>query len=454
MTIDKGLIYSNVETDANKAYVLYVGYVKHMHTTELLIDELSQRYHKPVEVINVIPNLPPPNVGGNYVVVNTRLREHMASKGNKNYLLYLDQPEINEDASDSPYVRDLVKKILQNQPDLFVNLFKNTSEMKLPQQDERVKVIGPDPDITSYLDDKTNQHRIAQELGLPVPESYVASSFEELLRLYHSKFDSGRAFIACANGWAGEGNEIVNNLDDIVNSDKLKGNRFIIKRLLDLEASITTHGIIANEDEILIAGLSDMIMDGVNYHGVVYPSNASKQNIDGMLKSTEKVAKFMGGLGYRGFFNFDFMIDRDGVLYFTEINPRKGGSTPEIILAHHAENPDAVPLPALEFRAVTEGTFGIDISSYRMPDLNWGVKNIKAKEGQVTLNYIPETPKEQEVFRRTGHTIVDHPGKGITFLADNNAGRIVAVARGNGDYDPRLAVLERLRAEEPKIKVA
>jgi len=458
MDADEGIIHSNLHISPDRAYILYVGDVKYLDTTTLLLDRLSQRYGKPVEIINILPNMPPSYIKENVIVINKRLADHMAGNGNQGYFLHLGQPFIDADVSNSPYVRRAIDEILRHQKDLFINVYKSTPEMRLPQKDKRISVIGPDPRLVERFDDKLNQRMIMNELGIPVPRGYLAYSFEELISLYQAHFED-RAYVACARGFGGNGSETVSSLEELMNSEKLKrSSQFIVSDLLDLESSPASLGIVANEDEVLVVSLADQLMNGVSYGGTVYPSNAGVEKSSKMREYTITIGKYLGSKGYRGFFGIDFMIDKNDNLYFVEINPRKIGSSPESILAYNTANPAAVSVPELEFMAITQGTFGdIDVSAYTIPSLHWGVLSIKAEKGQKTLNYVPRERNEHVIFRESGITVLDHPGEDITYLDDGKLARAVCVVNGNHDNhdrDPREVVLERLEEEKMKIKVA
>ena len=61
--------------------------------------------------------MPPPHMDGNFIVINRELAEHIATNSG-NYYLPLDHPDINKEVSESPYIKDITNKILENQPDL------------------------------------------------------------------------------------------------------------------------------------------------------------------------------------------------------------------------------------------------------------------------------------------------------------------------------------------------
>lgn len=449
---DESLIHTNLRIDPDKSYILFAGNIRDSNTTIFLEKMLSQRYHKPVEIINILPNMPPPHMDGNFIVINRELAEHIATNSG-NYYLPLDHPDINKEVSESPYIKDITNKILENQPDLFINLFKNSPKMTLPQKDERIMTISPSSGLCTYFDNKLNQRVIMEQLGIPVPKGQIVKSYDELINAYKENFRES-AFVTCQNGSGGNGTEKISSLDEILSSEKIKGKKqFIISELLDLASSPSTLGIIANEDEVMVSSITDQIMDGVDYKGTLYPSSAGKENIRKMKEYTENIGKYLGSKGYKGFFGIDFMVDKDDNLYFTEINPRKMGSTPESILAYKTENPALPALSELEFNAVTRGTFNQDISEYQTPEIWWGVRIIKAKKGQKTTKYFPRSKTGKSIFQNSGDTILDHSGKDIEYLGEGRLARTV-YAINNSDFhsDKRKAIISKIEQQKNMIE--
>lgn len=447
---DDSVIYTNVNIDPGKAYVMFVGDVKYAGLTPFLKRRLSSRYGKPVEVINVLPNMPPRHIGKNFIVANHELAEAAKNNGVK-YFLPLDQIDIDRNASNSSYVKGIVKTILESQETLYINVFKNTPEMTLPD-DERVHVIGPNPSLFTYFDDKINQKEIIEELSIPVPEGFVADSFEQLLKLYEEHFD-GDAFVSCANGFGGNGCALVSCRNDIFSEKFCGKERFIISELLKLDYSPCSIGIVANRDEVMYVSVSDQLMNGVNYAGNIYPTGIGSRHKEAIKKYTTMIGRFLGKNGYKGCFGVDWMIDNNDRLYFTEINPRKVGHIPEITFAYQEANPCSISIPELEFLAVANGTFsGVDVFQYRMPSMHWGVSAVKMNKGHRTGNRVPIGMKEEEVFRYSGMTVLEHPGENIVHLADGKLARIVAVAEASVD-EPRQEILTMLERGKGIIKI-
>lgn len=444
-----GLIYSNIKLNPATAYILYVGDPKYIHTTDFLTKTLAEEYGKPVEVINILPNIPSPYLEGNFAAVNDVLAEYMLKENGSTYYLPLDQPEINSDVCGSEFVHGLIEEILEEQSELFVNLFKSTPEMTLGS-DARVKVIGPQGSLYHEFDNKLNQRRIVHELGIPTPRSFIAQSIDQLIEMFEREFKDD-AFVTSANGFGGNGTQRVQNATEILSCEKFRDQSgYIISEYLSLKSSPCSLALVANEDEVIVVSIADQVMDGPTYIGTVYPSDAGEEHMETMKDYTERIGQYLGGKGYRGFFGVDFMIDQQDKLFFVEINPRKIGSTLESMYAHHACSPDLISLAELELSAVRESTFPISSDDYQFPDLHWGIMGVKADRGQRTLRSIVPHTKEEALFIHSGAAVFDHPGEDVTFLSGGRLARIVAVLN-KGSGDERGKILDLLEQEAKNI---
>lgn len=444
-----GLICSNITLNPDTAYVLYVGDPKYIHTTSFLKQTLAEGYRRPVEVINILPNLPSPYFEGSFAVVNAQLAEHMREANGSIYHLPLDQPEINIDVCNCEFVHSLIEEILEEQADLYVNLFKSTPEMTLGA-DPRINVIGPRGSLYCEFDNKLNQRQIVDGLGIPTPRSFVAENLDELVQMFEAEF-YGEAFVTSANGFGGNGTQRVENATEILSCEKFRNRSgYIISEYLTLKSSPCSLAVVANENEVIVASIADQVMDGPTYVGTVYPSEAGEEHLERMKDYTERIGRYLGGKGYRGFFGVDFMIDDRGKLFFVEINPRKIGSTLESMYAHYACAPEAISLAELELSAVREGIFPISASDYRFPDLHWGIMGVKANGGERTVRSIVPQRMERDLFLHSGAAVFDHPGENVTFLSGGRLARIVAVMN-KGSANNRAEILRLLEQQSKNI---
>lgn len=406
-------IETDVRLNPEKTYSLSVGDNLKIHELSAYLDRvLSAHYSvKPGQIENIA--IMPCRFSGkeDYVLVNPDLR-------NQQNGFHDIERRIYNWVSSSEYVHELVEQILTQQPDLFVNVFQNSEYLNLDKTHKGVKILAPEAKIAMHFDDKIIQREeVAKKLDLPVPLSFMASGVDDLIDLYLEEF-KGDAFITCSHGSAGSGSLPVHSLEEILNSPKIKpDDEFIISELLHLKSSPSTYTIVAGEDDIYVAGISDQIMNGVHYLGNISPSVANRLQKDKMLSITKKIGELMCDKGYRGPFGIDFMIDQEGKVYFTEINPRYTAPTHQLTEAHIGVNPYAPSIPEMVFNAICTDNLGFDPQSCTLPEVPWGLTAIKGKKGQITKNIIKDNPP----YIR----ILGYPGNDVLLDQDTSVARII-----------------------------
>jgi hypothetical protein len=412
-----GVVFSNFILNPRVAYVMYFGNYKYACTLNPLGKRLEKEYKKPVKAIHVFPYLPPEGMKGNFIVVNSGLLGKPTTAK--------DNPEFYPEVSLSPYLRSIVKSILGQQSSLYMSPQQNHREFTLPDLDERIRVVGPERELFEHYDNKLIQHAMASELGLPVPKTFTAATFEELVKLYETEFNSGSAFVKVPRGGAGRGCQVVTCLEDLMGADKLNGAEgYLISELLDIAQCVSSTSVVANREEAAVVSIQDLIVDGATYTGNIYPSTAPQEITDQVNECTLNIASAMGQKGFRGLLGIDFMISSDGRLYFTEINPRKMGSLPELTYAYNTIAPNS-PSPAeLELIAVSKGTFkGEEMAPW--PAISWGSHIVYAKKGTAMNSFHPKPPKEANLFAHGGTAVLEFFPKGTEFLDDMMVARVI-----------------------------
>lgn len=369
------VVYSNVKYDSGYAYILFIGPFKYSPLPSFLLKKLRKYYGKEVRIIYIFPNHPPKYSNGEFMVINKEL-ENCSRK----YHIKITTSQLNKQVSDSLKVKRLLKKILKNQKNLYIYPFKDTPDLTIHHGFEDVTLIGPKTDIFGRYGDKFFQHETADILGIPQPRWFLVPSKEDLIRIYKIRFNK-KAFITKLYGASGSGCAVVNSKKDLINHPNIDKEdcKYIIEDYIDFKDSPTTEAMVANENEVLFLGVMDQILNKFSYSGTIYPSKLNSKIKRDLRKYTLRLGKYLGRHGFRGFFSIDFVVDRRNRIYFSEVNPRVGGSTLEKIYAHEVTKKKNSPsLPELELRAVTRNTFGnISQKDIISPKFSWGVRKIK-----------------------------------------------------------------------------
>lgn len=208
-----------------------------------------------------------------------------------------------------------------------------------------VEICFPSAAMRTEVDDKISTNRIAQRAGVPcVP--YVlakAESYAELRRVskrlgkdlvVQTAFgDSGHTtfFISKERDW--EKHE-----EEIVNGGELKIMKRIRCRGSALEACVTKHGTIVGPLMTELVGFQELTPYRGGWCGnEVFDGAFDKRIRASARNSAVKFGNELRRMGYRGYFEVDFLTDLDnGQVYLGEVNPRITGASSMTNLAAFA----------------------------------------------------------------------------------------------------------------------
>jgi hypothetical protein len=442
--LKEGILYSNLELKSNTHYVISLNHdPKYSCQNESIIELLKSKYNQNVEVINILSNLAPRELTENIIVLNEKLcQDHM---GDEKKFTYIDPRDFNNEIQNSSYINNLFDLLTSKQKKVEIISFLNSPELSYLENDANINLLAPKSSLIGTLDDKILQRKMSIELDIPVPEGFIIENKDDFLDTYLSKYVpyfGKEAYICLPQGQGGSGSDFISSVEDYKNSKIYHGNKFLLLEKLNLKSSITSFGIIANENENIILGITEMIMDGVNYQGNI---PVKKKYINEIHHYTKKIANHLGKMGYVGSYNFDFM--EGDKIYFTEINPRKGGSTPEIMQTHKITNPNALELLELEYNAFIDHSFNTKTDNYQIPMVPFGVKLAKVKKGYKSKSIDEPFIPESEIFQNGGIGIYDFIPN-TKFLTDGKLARVVYVPN---KPTSREAIVEKLDQQIEKI---
>lgn len=439
--MDKNVVYSNVAIRKNKAYFMYIGAVKRWEICRFFLKPLKKYYKKDVEMIYVFPNFPSKYFKGNYIVLSNKLKQ-LIKKNKTRCYMGRSSSGFNRLASKDNYIKRLIKKILKNQKDIFIKLYKDSPDFTLHKKIKNIKLLGPQVRIFNKYDNKLFQHEMVDILGIPQPRWFLAHNKNDLIDLYQKHFRNKKAYITKMHGIGGAGCGVVGSRKEIINHLRIKKEncKYIIEDYIAFKDSPTTSAIIANENEIFFNGVMDQLLDGIINLGTIYPSKMNKKIQNAVKDYTIRIAKYLGKNNLRGFISLDFVVDKNNKIYFSEINPRIGGSTLEKVYMHEMTKPKGFPsLPELEFRALTKNTFGkIKYYSVKKPKFSWAVCTLLIPEKSRVMKDLKPKYSEQNVFKKFKTTILDMPDKDTLFCTRNHLSRIISVKRTRKQVEKEL----------------
>lgn len=454
----KEILFSNFTYNPNVYYFFYFGDIKTYSLNIFLQEMLAKTIHeKEVQFIAVVPDIFTQYNYRNIIVINPTIQEHnqspYKSTGQQQHTppisCRISSAEFMTAVSSSPAIRDLIDTILQRQNSLYINLYESRLEMTLDEING-VRIIGPDKKLANKFNNKITQYRKLDSL-VPTVDYRLCEDIECLLKTTNELRNqwSDGIFISCAYSAAGANSVVTQNQQQVEEWCEKQHGLFLISRYLPHVHDPTVLAVVANENDVYIAGVADqVIVNGNRFIGSTYPSVVSEKQKKKLHDHTVSVGQMLGRHGYRGIFGCDYIIDNDGQIFFIEINARKQGTTLEFCFTLEQSLPEGSPmLPELEYFAVIENRFPIrtvELTSNRRK-INWGTYNYKIHQRQTTIGYIPQNPYERETFKKVAQgelvkdfVILEHIGTNFMVMPGTFLARIVSVATNREDMEEGL----------------
>ncbi len=288
---------------------------------------LEKRFGKTFKPIYILKS--PPNKyfkKENFIVLNERLAECRETLKSKNLILDGMYSELNEEFSDSVFVKDLIRKIGLKQERIFIMPY-TTSFLEI--KDPKVVILGPDPKVATKYDNKIEQARLFDRLDLPMADFIV---YEDLDALKEDVERLAPFFVSARYTAGGAEHMLVEDLEDLeefgnklslINED---GGLRVSDIVDDIEMSPAVNAIVTGKNKTDVIVIMDQMIKEHKYLGTVYPSKIDKKHVKMIIEATKKIGNALSQEGFRGFFGCDFLIDDDDKICVIDLNPRRTGS--------------------------------------------------------------------------------------------------------------------------------
>ncbi len=309
-----------------------------------------------------------------------------------------------------------------------------------------LEIILPPADLRRRLDSKIVTTQLANEAGVPSAPNVLgrASSHEELTALAEANGlgydlvvqtpygDSGKTtfFISGRSDWEKHAEHIV--------GEELKVMRRINCAAAALEGVITRHGTLVGPVMHDLTGHPELTPYRGGWCGNdMFPGALSPEHRETAREATQRLGDRLSREGYRGFFEVDFLVDREtGDLYLGELNPRISGVTSitNVTAAAYAD----LPLFAFHLLEYMDVDYELDIAEIND---RWGRVELVdvwtqavVKETEDRLELITEAPRTG-IWRMDDHGDVGFGRWGNDWhsIQDESEAFFLRVA-GPGDY--------------------
>lgn len=195
--------------------------------------------------------------------------------------------------------------------------------------------------LVRYLDSKSGFRTEIEKIGVRCPEGFVCKALDDLKNKIDWFKTNKRPFVIKADqGESGWGLILVNDLQTAtdslisqVTSETIWSNGpYIIEELIDIDEAMgggsPSAELFLTDSEVKITYLCGQIVSNGEFQGTVVGKDAIPNNIgEGISKSALAIGKHFQSLGYRGIFDIDYVISKNGGVYAVETNARRTGGT-------------------------------------------------------------------------------------------------------------------------------
>jgi len=451
------IYFSNYQLEKNTHYFLYIGSIKNYGLNIFLREALSKIYHREFDFISIIQDVfahyPYPNL----MVVNPLVKEFSRSHGGKSSCRVPTRIFLSS-VSKNRRVQEMVQMLLDRQKKLYIYMYESLPEMNFDQL-PGVSIIGPDSKISERLNSKIFQYKACKRF-LPMVDYRICDGLDELLKTTNKLWPNWTEGIFVSEEYSAGGLKsiVAHNSDDILKKFEDKRQNYLISRYIPHDSDPTVLGVVANENDIYIAGIADQFIEhDTRFVGSVFPTVLEKTLVTQLEQYTRKVGQWLAREGFRGIFGCDYLVAAQGRIFFLEVNARKQGTAMEFCCTLENMLPKgSAMLPELEYYAVFQERFPehtLEMQN-KVKNIHWGTHNYKTHGMVNTGSTISCHVSERKAFRQLAENrvkqdvlIFDHLGSGLVVAKKSFLARIVVLGKN------RWSVLKGLEQGKKNIEL-
>ena len=453
--MQSNFLFTNFRYDPGVYYFFYIGELKSRGLAGFLQNMFSRIQDRPVECVAIVPDLHDQYYYANLIVPSLD-QIQIDNTHELPVSLRRDPGSFLQAVSENTSIHSLIDRILSHQDQLYIYMYESDPNMSLDLR-EGVILLGPDKKLARKFNNKAVQFQLLDNI-IPLVDYQICETLPELLAKTEELRTSWQdgIFVSRVYSAAGSGSVITWNQADILQVFTENDAPFLITRYMPHDYDPTVLAVVANEQDVYIAGVADQCIEGGNrFVGSTWPSVLPRKTVEELGDCTRKVGQLLGRHGYRGIFGCDYIITRDNQVRFIEINARKQGTTLEFCYTLEQMLPSgSASLPELEYYAVLENRFPdnmVEPPAVPDPPLCWGTYNYKLRQSRQTRGYIPQAVHEQESFSRVArgrlckdYLVLEHVGSGLQVQPGTFLSRVVSIGKNHQDVDEGLNLGRKL----------
>lgn len=215
------------------------------------------------------------------------------------------------------------KEIKEKYPsNIAIMPFKPSAKIDFLSKKYNFTLIANNSKINRFLENKIEFYKFCKKNRLPIIKSHL----DTFTKTNFEKYSKGKNIVIQTHfGWAGNSTFLANNFDQI--KDKISENT-VVKYSPLLEGysltnncCLTRFGLIQSPPALQYTGLKDYTQNPFATVGRQWPSYSPKFINKKIQKITNKFAKIIKKINYKGYFGLDFFVSNKKV-YLLECNPR------------------------------------------------------------------------------------------------------------------------------------
>ena len=300
---DEEILFTNFTYNPDYYYFLYVGELKTYSLNYFVQEALSRRItSRPVKFVAIIPDICIQYNYTNIIVINPKGDEDLISdhtivkKGRDPRKSWrVNTGTFMTAVSHNQTIRSLIDRILQKQNILYLNLYESVLEMTLDQIDQ-VQILGPDKYLARRFNNKVTQYK-AMEGIVPLADHRICENWTCLLDItssLRSEWPDG-IFISGAYSAAGINSAVTYNQKEVEKRFGHTDDIYLISRYIPHQLDPTVLAVVANENDVYIAGIADqVIVDGNRFIGSKFPSTVTDEQRNKLHEYTIRVGRYLG----------------------------------------------------------------------------------------------------------------------------------------------------------------
>ena len=271
-------------------------------------------------------------------------------------------------------VEDVMNIITMEKPEGVIATLGGQTAVNLaePLHERGVRLIGTDCDAIERAENRDSFEKLLEELEIPQPKGRAVTSVEEGVRaagqigypvLVRPSFVLGGRAMQIV-GKEEEMHEYLRNAVEIDEDKPVLVDKYIRGREVEVDA-------ICDGETVFVPGIMELVERTGVHSGdsiSVYPPRSLSEKVrETILTYTLKLGM---GIGIRGLFNIQFIVDEKDDVYIIEVNPRSSRTVPFLSKATGFSLADIATLVSLGITLREQGITEESCTGNRLPNLS------------------------------------------------------------------------------------